>query len=30
MLQNMQLEESYSKNRKRNGNMSHFYQEQCK
>ena len=30
MLQNMQLEESYHRNRKRNGNPSHFYQGQYK
>jgi len=30
MLQDMQLEKSYPRNRKRNGKPPHFYQGQCK
>ena len=30
MLQNMQLEKSYLRNKKGNGNILYFYQEQCK
>ncbi len=30
MLQDMQLEKSYFRNKEKNGNPLHFYQEQCK